>query len=563
MNLNSSEITVLIVDDVPANLSLMRSTIESEGYRILGAKTGADALRIAGAAIPDVIMLDVMMPGMDGYEVCRKLKAAKETQDIPVIFVTMKDDQSGVAEGFRAGGVDYIPKPFEREEVLLRLRTHLELRRLSRDLSSKNDTLEAQALELKSLVVELKATNQQLHDEINNRQLLESSLAQADEQISRLSSEEENRWGMNAFIGNSQAVESVLDDVRKLHGAERTSVLITGESGTGKELIARAIHYGGENSRNPFVAVNCSAIPAGLAESIFFGHVRGSFSGAHSNQKGYFEQADGGTLFLDEIGDMPFGIQAKLLRVLETNAIQAVGSTKAKPIRVRVLTATNQDLSERIARKRFRQDLYFRLAGFIVNVPPLRERVDDIGLISQHFLGLLCREMGKELAELSSEAMGALEAYGFPGNVRELKNIIEHALIKSGGRTIEVSHLQLLDWRPVTGAKLVSENDDDLVDAEKWEQSRERVIRRAKKKPTDSDADEVESETTLGTNEEKILSFLEEHESISNTECRDLLSIDLNQASYILRKLCSYGLLKTEGERRWRRYRLALPIRRS
>jgi transcriptional regulator with GAF, ATPase, and Fis domain len=243
-------------------------------------------------------------------------------------------------------------------------------------------------------------------------------------------------------------------------------VLITGESGTGKELVARAIHHGSPRAHAPFIPVNCVAIPSELAESMLFGHLKGSFTGATADRKGWFELADGGTLFLDEIGDMPAGLQAKLLRVLEDGEIMSVGASQSKRVDVRVISATNADLSATIATGEFRQDLYFRLARFIVETPPLRDRPEDIPLLCAHFLQLFAEDMGLAAAALAPEALAWFSSYAFPGNVRELKNLIERALITSGGKTIERKHVQvsaapsaavtaslpLREARPSTGA---------------------------------------------------------------------------------------------------------------
>jgi transcriptional regulator with PAS, ATPase and Fis domain len=219
---------------------------------------------------------------------------------------------------------------------------------------------------------------------------------------------------------------------------------MTGESGTGKELIARGIHYGGPRAGAPFVPVNCVAIPEDLAESMFFGHLKGSFTGATGDRKGYFELAHGGTLFLDEIGDMPLILQAKLLRVLEDGIVTPVGSAGGKAVDVRILAATNVDLHTKIATGAFRQDLYFRLARFTVVTPPLRERREDVALLASHFLNLFATEMGIKAPHLTPEALAALESYHFPGNVRELKNVIERSLIESGGGKIQQQHLHLI-----------------------------------------------------------------------------------------------------------------------
>ena len=253
-------------------------------------------------------------------------------------------------------------------------------------------------------------------------------------------------------MGQSKTIRKILQDVQRLHNFGATSVLMTGESGTGKELIARGIHYGGPRAEAPFVPVNCVAIPEDLAESMFFGHVKGSFTGATGDRKGYFELAHGGTLFLDEIGDMPLILQAKLLRVLEDGIVTPVGSANGKAVDVRILAATNVDLHAKIAAGAFRQDLYFRLARFTVLTPPLRERRDDVALLAAHFLNLFATEMGIKTPGLSAPALAALESYHFPGNVRELKNVIERSLIESGGGEIQRQHLHLMPKAGDAGA---------------------------------------------------------------------------------------------------------------
>lgn len=236
----------------------------------------------------------------------------------------------------------------------------------------------------------------------------------------------------------------ILEDIRRLHAFPQTSVLITGPSGTGKELVARALHFESARARAPFVPVNCSAIPSELAESTFFGHVRGSFTGATADRKGCFELAHGGTLFLDEIGDMPMALQVKLLRVLEEGFVTPVGATQPRRVDARIIAATNADLETRIAAGTFRQDLYFRIARFTLATPPLRDRREDIRQLAQHFLGLLAAEFGIRAPSLLPESLAALQAHDYPGNVRELRNLIERALIRSGGQPIEPGHLGLV-----------------------------------------------------------------------------------------------------------------------
>jgi DNA-binding NtrC family response regulator len=412
--MNPTKPRILIVDDTPGNLQLVSDALEPQGYEILVAPSGHAALKIAARARPDLILLDVMMPGQNGFEVCRELQSEEATRAIPVIFITAKTDKESIVQGFRVGGVDYITKPFQEEEVLSRVATHLRISQLTRELREKNDALQT---------------------EMARREQAERAKARTDERLSTIAAQETQRWDVSGFIGKSKAVRKILDDVDRLHHFHQTSVLITGESGTGKELIARAIHYGSARRNEPFVPVNCVAIPSELVESMMFGHVRGAFTGATMDRKGCFELADGGTLFLDEIGDMPAILQAKLLRVLEDGCVVRVD--------VRIVAATNANLQERIERGAFRQDLFFRLARYTVLLPPLRERREDIGVLATHFLQLLSGEMGLRTPEMSERAILALTAHSFPGNVRELKNIIERALIESGGEPIEPSHLHL------------------------------------------------------------------------------------------------------------------------
>ena len=419
---------ILLVDDQPANLDVLRLLLEEQGYVISLAPSGKVALKIASQMVPDLILLDVMMPAMDGYEVCRLLQQDDRTRDIPVIFVTAQERTEGALAGFQAGAVDYITKPYRDKEVLARVETHLRLSRLTRVLESKNRELETK--------------NAELQGEITQRQKLKSEL-------SMISEREAERWGLEGFVGQSATIQRIFKEIRLLQESAATSVMITGESGTGKELIARAIHFGSDRRENSFVPVNCAAMPANLAESMLFGHLRGSFTGADSDRVGYFEMAHEGTLFLDEVGDMPLDLQAKLLRVLEDGEIWRIGEQQGRTVDVRVVAATNANLQSQIQDGAFRQDLYYRLARFPVEAPPLRQRREDIPLLAQHFLGQFAREMGREESALSPEAADRLTWYNFPGNVRELKNIIERALIESGGEEIRGHHLHLSTEGPV------------------------------------------------------------------------------------------------------------------
>jgi DNA-binding NtrC family response regulator len=434
---NASMEKLLVADDNPVNINVLRDALEPHGYEILAAPNGATALKIAQLAHPGLILLDIMMPGMDGLAACRALKSIEATRDIPVIFLTARQETESLAQAFEAGGVDYVTKPFQPEEILIRIETHLRSRRLNRELTEKNAALEQRT-------AELIAANEKLREEVSRRERAEDAVQAADEKLAVLAGREADRWGVAGFIGKSKTVSRIIQDVRKLHNFGATSVMLTGESGTGKELIARAIHCGGQRAAEPFIPVNCVAIPAELAESMFFGHLKGSFTGALTDRKGFFELAHRGTLFLDEIGDMPLPLQAKLLRVLEDGIITPVGAGVGKAVDVRVIAATNVDLHAKIASGAFRQDLYFRLARFTVVTPPLRERPEDIPILARHFLDHFAVEMGMRNIVIQQAALDILTGYSFPGNVRELKNIIERALIESGGKPVEPRHLHLL-----------------------------------------------------------------------------------------------------------------------
>ena len=431
--------TILVVDDQPVNLAVLGDLLEPAGYQLLSATCAGDALRIAAKARPDLILLDIVMPGIDGLETCRRLRADPATQDLPVVFITGCAEVEARVEGFHAGGVDYIVKPFEAAEVLARVQTQLGLARARRELEMKNREL-AHALEA------VRATEAR-------RQAAEEARHAADERLSILSAREARRWNVAGLVGRSPALVLLLREVERLQAFGRTGVLLIGESGTGKELVARALHSGGTRAQEPFIPVNCVAVPGELMESMFFGHVRGAFTGATGDRKGFFELASGGTLFLDEIGDMPPALQAKLLRVLEDGRVTPVGATAEKQVDVRVIAATNANLDAKIASGAFRQDLYFRLARSTVHLPPLRERREDLPMLAAHFIGHFAVEMGLPAPPITRDALAALAAHPFPGNVRELRNLIENAMITSGGKEITALHLRLPVATPPAGVK--------------------------------------------------------------------------------------------------------------
>jgi DNA-binding NtrC family response regulator len=437
---------ILIVDDTPANLDVLCQLLEGEGYRVLAVPNGEVAIRLAAEVRPDLILLDVVMPEIDGFETCRQLKQSAATSAVPVIFISARDEVDSLVQGFKAGGVDYITKPFRADEVIIRVGTHLKINRLTRQLTDKNEQLSRRSTELTEAL-------EALQGEMHRRQKAEDALQMVDGQLSAMSDREAERWGVAGFVGESRTLIKILQGIRRVQNFGSVNVLITGESGTGKELVARAIHFGSTRARQPFIPVNCVAIPEELAESMLFGHVRGAFTGATMDRKGYFELADGGTLFLDEIGDMPASLQAKLLRVLEDGRVTPLGSTREKKVDVRIVAATNANLTAQIAAGAFRQDLYFRLAQYDVELPPLRERRSDVALLATHFIRLFAKEMGVAEPAITPEALESLGAYDFPGNVRELKNIIERSLIESEGEPIASRHLHLLQ-KKVAGPRI-------------------------------------------------------------------------------------------------------------
>jgi DNA-binding NtrC family response regulator len=395
---------ILVVDDTSANLRLLTDLLVKHGYRVRPASDGALALKSVAAKIPDLILLDVSMPDLDGYEVCRRLKADETSRRIPVIFISAFGDTQQKVTGFAAGGVDYITKPFEAEEVLARVRTHLQLRR---------------AEELQRAYDEIAALKSQL--ELRNDYLQEAVV-------------EAKAFG--DLVGQSAALRHIVSQIDLVAPTE-ASVLILGETGTGKELVAHEIHRRGQRKAGPLVRVNCASIPRELFESEFFGHMRGSFTGAVKDRAGRFETAEGGTIFLDEVGEIPMDVQNKLLRVLQEKRYERVGDDRTRRADVRIIAATNRDLKQAVAAGKFREDLYYRLNVFPIQVVPLRERLDDIPALAKHFVDLSTRDLKIAKPRLTRAGIAKLQNYDWPGNVRELRNVIERAVILARGGALE------------------------------------------------------------------------------------------------------------------------------
>ena len=418
--------SVLVVDDTPTNVGVLLEVLGRAGFKVLVARDGESALEQTGYALPDLILLDVMMPGLDGFETCRRLKQQPRTAHIPVIFMTALTDVQDKLRAFEAGAADYVSKPFQHEEVLARVNAHLALERLRRELKAVNAELEERVTmrtgELKSALDEvqklrdrLQAENRYLQDEI---------------------SESANHGDI---VGSGSGLSEVMRKVEQVARGD-TTVLIHGETGTGKELIARAIHDRSPRRERPLVKLNCSAISAGLVESELFGHVKGAFTGATDRRVGRFELADGGTMFLDEVSELPLETQTKLLRVLQEQEFEPVGSSRTMKVDVRMIAATNRDLRADVVSGRFRADLYYRLNVFPIDVPPLRARREDIPILAQHFLARAARKLGKRIAGIAPDSMDKLIRHFWPGNVRDLQNAIERAVVLASGEDL------VIDW---------------------------------------------------------------------------------------------------------------------
>jgi two-component system NtrC family response regulator len=375
----------LLIDDDASLRRVTEYSLHSAGFQVLSAGDGKQGLASFHADHPQVVITDIQMPGMSGYEVLQQIKAARP--ETVVIVITAYSSVEKAVEAMKQGAYDYLAKPFSRDELVM-------------------------VVEKAFNLLGLQEENQRLRDQL------------------------EHHVDFSHMVGSSDAMQKVFDVVRRVAPTE-AGVLITGESGTGKELIARAIHQGGGRSKEPFVAINCAAIPANLLESELFGHVRGAFTDAVRDRAGKFEQADGGTLFLDEVGEMPLELQPKLLRVLQEMEVEPIGG-KIRSVDVRIIAATNQDVELAIEEGRFREDLYYRLAIIPIELPPLRERPDDIPLLIECFLKRFSAEAP---IIVSTAAFECLKAYTWPGNVRELQNAIERLVVLNHGDVVEPEHL--------------------------------------------------------------------------------------------------------------------------
>ncbi len=382
---------ILVVDDELKMRRVLQMALEEEGYSIALARNGKEAVKKISETPFHLVIADMKMPVMDGMKLLRKIRQLNEK--LPVIMMTAYGTVATAVEAMKQGAYDYILKPFDMEEMKLIVSRAVSVERLVREKTFQQEELKA-------------------------------------------------RYGFDNIIGTSSQIREVCETIRKVANVKST-VLICGESGTGKELVARAIHFAGERSERPFVAVNCAALSETLLESELFGHAKGAFTGAHADRLGRFELADGGSLFLDEVSAMSQALQARLRRVIETKEFERVGGTRTIQADVRIIAATNTDLKELIQKGHFRKDLYYRLNVVPIFLPALRERRDDIPILARHFLGMYRAELGKQIKEILPPAMNLLSGYGWPGNVRELENIIERAVVLVEGDTLSEKDIPL------------------------------------------------------------------------------------------------------------------------
>ncbi|PLX98490.1 MAG: DNA-binding response regulator [Desulfuromonas sp.] len=375
---------ILIVDDEAGMRKLLGRVLTKYGYDPVAAASGVEALRFAESEQFDLVITDIKMPEMDGLQLLQALK--EFNPDLPIIVITAYGTVESAVQALRAGAYDYITKPFENDEIRLTV---------------------AKAFERERLLAE----NRYLHQEL------------------------EGRYRFSGIVGQSERMQAVFDMASSV-AVSNANVMITGESGTGKELIARSVHYNSARKDNPFIVLNCAALPENLIESELFGHEKGAFTGAMNAKKGRFELADGGTLFIDEVGEMTPSSQVKLLRVIQEQEFERVGGSRTIRCDVRIVAATNKDLEREVKEGNFRDDLYYRLNVVNIHMPPLRNRREDIEGLARHFLDVYSADTGKKINDLSPRAISCLLAYDWPGNVRELQNVIERAVVLAKGETL-------------------------------------------------------------------------------------------------------------------------------
>lgn len=400
---------ILVVDDEESIREFLEIMLKKEGYDVTLAEDGAKAKDILGKKSFDMVISDLQMPNMTGLELLKHVTSTYP--DLVFMMITAFGTTESAVEAMKMGAYDYLTKPFKIDEVRININN---------------------ALRSKNLEVENRTLKKELTKE----------------------------YSFQNIVGNSEAMHRIYDLIRRVSQAP-SNILVTGESGTGKEVVAKAIHYNGPLKDKPFITVNCGAIPESLMESEMFGHKKGSFTSAIADKPGLFEAADGGTLFLDEVGELPLNIQVKLLRAIQERVVRRVGANEDVKVDVRIIAATNRDLEDMVKQGTFRQDLYYRLNVINIKTPALRERKDDVPLLANFFLKKYNERMGKAVQGISLEAMEVLKKYEYPGNVRELENIIERTVALEGGATILPESLPPIVNTP-SGRKMASSNEIEI-----------------------------------------------------------------------------------------------------
>lgn len=450
---------LLVVDDEPSMREFLEIMLTQEGYSVMAAASGEEAIELFKSGEPSLVLTDVKMPGMSGLDLTKHIRRLNSF--VPVIVITAFASAEDALRAVREGAYDYISKPFQLDDLRIIIRNALEVHRLRRE-----------NLELRKSV--------------------------------------EDRFRLGDMIGKSSKMQDIFNLITKI-GPSSAGVLITGESGTGKELIAKAIHAHSPRANKPFITVNCAAIPENLLESELFGHAKGSFTGAVATKTGLVEMAHTGTLFLDEIGEVPLSLQAKLLRFIQEKEFRRVGDTENRNVDVRIIAATNKNLEEEIQTGSFREDLYYRLNVIRINLPPLRERSEDIPLLVDYFRKKFCTAQNKRIEKVSSLAMRVLCNYSYPGNIRELENIIERCV------TLEESDQLTAENIP----RKLFENNTNLVSLAESEIGPEGI----------------DLEKTLESFERRLIGRALEIAGNSRTKAAALLGISLRSLRYRLVKL--------------------------
>ena len=409
---------ILIIDDEESFRHMLSVILKKERYDVETASNGEEGLQRISVSPFDQILCDIRMPHMDGMEFLSQVQ--KMGVDAPIIMMSAYGTVDTAIEAMKLGAYDYISKPFKPDEIILTLKKAEERERLRKE-------------------------NELLRKEV------------------------EKEYSFTNIISKNEKMQKIFDVIKKV-AHYKSTILITGESGTGKELVARALHYNSDRSQRPFIPVNCGAIPENLLESELFGHAKGAFTDAIRMKKGLFEEADGGTLFLDEIGELPLQLQVKLLRVLQDGEIRRVGESKSIQVDVRIVTATVKDLGKEVSEGRFREDLFYRLNVLPIHIPPLRERKEDISLLISHFIKKYSQSMSKNVLGINSKALEAMMNYIWHGNVRELENTVERAIVLTDGDHIELDDLpaEVRDFQDGIRLEPLSEEEYSIKKSSKY-----------------------------------------------------------------------------------------------